>query len=236
MAFNYNKSSILTSITTPATTMNLIAIETATELCSVGLLHQHQITSKSQLAPRKHAELVLDYLSELLVAQSLSKQQIDGIVFGQGPGAFTGVRIAMSVVQGLALALDVPVMAVSTLHNMAHQIWQSDPQQSARLLIANDARMGEVYWAAFAIRDGLLIRETEDQLAAPEAIDTDGYDCCSGSAFQSMLSVNDHARILQDAHPTAEALLQLAERDFSQQARDIVQIQPSYIREKVVFN
>ena len=106
------KNFILTPINLYATTMNLIAIETATENCSVGLLHLGEITQTSAVAPQKHAELVLVYLDQLLAAHDLKKSQIDGIVFGQGPGAFTGVRIAMSVVQGLALAWEVPVMAV----------------------------------------------------------------------------------------------------------------------------
>ncbi|MFC3193000.1 tRNA (adenosine(37)-N6)-threonylcarbamoyltransferase complex dimerization subunit type 1 TsaB [Marinicella sediminis] len=216
--------------------MNLIAIETATELCSVGLLHQGHITDKKQLAPRQHADLVLGYLDDLLNAQGISKSAVDGIVFGQGPGAFTGVRIAMSVVQGLALAWEVPVVAISTLHNMAHQLWQQNPEQQGKLLIANDARMGEVYWATFEISDGHLKRLTEDSLAAPEAIDTAGFEVCSGSAFKSMLEAPHDARVLPDSHPEATTLLHIVKQDFPQQAQHIIHIQPSYIREKVVFN
>ena len=216
--------------------MNLIAIETATELCSVGLSQQQQITEKSLLAPRKHAELVLGYLDELLEAQGLQKRYINGIVFGQGPGAFTGVRIAMSVVQGLALALEVPVMAVSTLHNMAQQVRQENPSQSRRVLVANDARMNEVYWATFEINNGQLLRLSEDRLSAPEDISTAGFEVCTGSAFQTMLKATRGSLLLPDSHPTARTLLQLAEHDFTSQAKDIAHIQPSYIREKVVFS
>ena len=216
--------------------MNLIAIETATELCSVGLLHQQNITEKSLLAPRKHAELVLGYLDELLAAQGLHKTDLDGIVFGQGPGAFTGVRIAMSVVQGLALALEVPVMAVSTLHNMAQQVLHQNPNQSGRVLVANDARMNEVYWATFNISNGQLTRLTEDRLSVPEEMSTAGFEVCSGSAFQNMLHATGESKVLPDSHPTAGTLLQLAQHDFTSQAQDIVHIQPSYIREKVVFS
>jgi tRNA threonylcarbamoyladenosine biosynthesis protein TsaB len=236
MAFNYNKTLILTPQTTGTTTMNLIAIETATELCSVALLHQQQVTERSLLAPRKHAELVLDYLDELLAAQDLKKSDIEGIVFGQGPGAFTGVRIAMSVVQGLALALDVPVMAVSTLHNMAQQLLISKPSQSQRILVANDARMNEVYWATFEISNGQLVRLSEDSLSAPGDISTSGFDVCTGSAFQAMLQAPEGSQVLADSHPTAWTLLHLAEHVFNDQAQDIIHLQPSYIREKVVFS
>ena len=215
--------------------MNLIAIETATENCSVALLHQGHITERSQIAPQKHAELVLGYLDELLTAQQLKKSQIEGIVFGHGPGAFTGVRIAMSVVQGLALAWDVPVLGISTLHNMAQQLWQENPTKNQNILIANDARMGEVYWATFAIKNGELQRLTEDALSAPEAVNCAGFDVCVGSAFQSMITVESSIPTLPQALPDAVTLLKMAETSFNQQAKNIIKIKPSYIREKVVF-
>jgi tRNA threonylcarbamoyladenosine biosynthesis protein TsaB len=216
--------------------MNLIGIETSTENCSVALLHAGQITHRSIIAPQKHAELVLGYLNELLSEKNLKKNQIDGIVFGQGPGAFTGVRIAMSIVQGLALALEVPVMAVSTMHNMAFSQWQENPNTDAKLLIANDARMGEVYWASFEIKKGELIRLTDDALAAPEVVELMGYDACAGSAFQAMLDVKSQAEVKPQALPNAVNLLQMAQHSFAQDAQNIIAIQPSYIREKVVFN
>ena len=216
--------------------MNLIAIETSTENCSVALLHQGNITHRDLIAPRKHAELVLGFLDELLAEKNLKKNQIDGIVFGQGPGAFTGVRIAMSIVQGLALALDVPVMAVSTMHNMAYQIWQNNADKDGKVLIANDARMGEVYWASFAVNQGELLRLTDDALAAPEDIQFQGFDVCAGSAFQTMVAVSSSALIQADALPNAVNLLNMAKQCFEQNAQNIIEIKPSYIREKVVFN
>jgi len=216
--------------------MNLIAIETATENCSVGLLHLGEITQTSSVAPQKHAELVLVYLDQLLAAHDLKKTQIDGIVFGQGPGAFTGVRIAMSVVQGLALAWEVPVMAVSTMHNLALQVAQQNKDQEGQLLVANDARMNEVYWATFAIKQGQLERLTEDALNAPEDINSDGFDWCVGSAFQTMLTAGSKAQVMPDVLPDAASLLSLAQNNFKQQATHINDIKPAYIREKVVFN
>ncbi len=216
--------------------MKLIAIETSTENCSVALLHQNQIHQRSQVAPQKHAELVLGYLDELLDEQQLSKSALTGIVFGQGPGAFTGVRIAMSVVQGLALAWDVRVMGVSTMHNMAYQIWQQNPQHDQRILVANDARMGEVYWAEFAVQHGQLKRLSPDQLSQPSELTTTAYDICTGTAFQQMITPEPGALVLADALPDATTLLQMAAHDFASQAQNIIDIKPTYIREKVVFN
>ncbi len=215
--------------------MNLIAIETSTENCSVALLHAGEITHHSNIAPRKHAELVLGYLDQLLAAQNLKKNQIDGIVFGQGPGAFTGVRIAMSVVQGLALALEVPVMAISTMQNMAFKVWRENAGKDVKVLIANDARMGEVYWASFEVKQGVLSRLTEDALNAPEDIHYQGFDVCAGSAFQSMIEVKSAAEVVADALPNAVNLLYMAQQNFAQDAQNIIEIKPSYIREKVVF-
>jgi tRNA threonylcarbamoyladenosine biosynthesis protein TsaB len=216
--------------------MNLIAIETATENCSVALLHQQHITHRTQVAPQQHAELVLGHLDELLAEAALRKSQIDGIVFGQGPGAFTGVRIAMSIVQGLALALEVPVLPISTLANMAHQVMHEQGLDGGRLLIANDARMGEIYWASFAVDGQRLKRLSEDALSAPEAVVTAGHVVCAGSGFKSMLPRPEQALVLPDALPDASTLLHMAQGSFQAQATHINQVSPSYVREKVVFS
>ncbi|MCX7552469.1 tRNA (adenosine(37)-N6)-threonylcarbamoyltransferase complex dimerization subunit type 1 TsaB [Marinicella sp. S1101] len=216
--------------------MNLIAIETSTENCSVALLHAGNITSRDKVAPQKHAELVLGFIDELLSEQGLKKTQVEGIVFGQGPGAFTGVRIAMSVVQGLALAWEVPVIAISTMHNMAHQIWHKAPVKQQKILVANDARMGEVYWAAFEVQNESLLRLTEDALHAPEAIKTEGFDVCAGSAFYSMVKLKGDADVFADSLPNAASLIQMTQGNFKTNAQHISAIKPAYIREKVVFN
>lgn len=216
--------------------MNLIAIETSTENCSVALLHQNQITHRTQVAPQQHAELVLGHLDELLAEAALTKGQIDGIVFGQGPGAFTGVRIAMSIVQGLALAWDVPVLPISTLANIAQQVMDELTPDTGRLLVANDARMGEVYWASFAADGGRLKRLTEDALSAPEDVVIAGHVVCAGSAFKTMLGTPAEAVVLAESLPDASTLLRMTQSEFTELASHINQVSPRYVREKVVFN
>jgi tRNA threonylcarbamoyladenosine biosynthesis protein TsaB len=125
--------------------MNLLAIETSTESCSVALLHGGALIERSELAPRRHAELVLPMAESLLAEAGLKRAQLDGIAVGRGPGAFTGVRLAISVAQGLAFALDLPVVTVSSLAALAMQA----PQNDAAILAVMDARMGEVYACAF---------------------------------------------------------------------------------------
>jgi tRNA threonylcarbamoyladenosine biosynthesis protein TsaB len=133
--------------------MNLLAIETATEACSVALLHGEALIDRSELAPRRHAELVLPMAESLLAEAGVTRRQLDAIAVGRGPGAFTGVRLAISVAQGLALALDIPVLPVSSLAALAMQA----PQDGAAILAAIDARREEIYACAFRFDpDGLV--------------------------------------------------------------------------------
>ena len=125
---------------------NLIAIETSTESCSAALLSDGGLLERSELAPRRHAELILPMIESLLDEAGISRRQLDGVAVGRGPGAFTGVRLAISVAQGLALGLEVPVVSVSSLAALAYDV----PSDSGSLILATiDARMGEVYAATF---------------------------------------------------------------------------------------
>ncbi|MCE5232726.1 MAG: tRNA (adenosine(37)-N6)-threonylcarbamoyltransferase complex dimerization subunit type 1 TsaB [Mizugakiibacter sp.] len=133
--------------------MNLLAIETATEACSVALLRGDVLHERSELAPRRHAELVLPMAEAVLAEAGVARAQLHGIAFGRGPGAFTGVRLAVSVAQGLALALDLPVLPVSSLAALALEA----PADAAAILAVIDARMGEVYAGTFLrADDGML--------------------------------------------------------------------------------
>ena len=101
--------------------MKILAIETATEACSAALLSDDDIVERYEVAPRKHNELILPMCEAVLAECSVSLKQLDAIAFGCGPGAFTGVRIAAGVTQGIAYAHDLPVALVSTLANLALQ-------------------------------------------------------------------------------------------------------------------
>ena len=146
--------------------MKLLAIDTSTEACSVALSVDGEIRERYEVAPRRHTELVLPWADELLAEAGLAKTQLDAIAVARGPGAFTGVRLAVAIVQGMALALDLPVIPVSTLAALA--LRAPDANDDARILSAIDARMGEVYLGAFVRDDTALLRAIGDEwMAAP---------------------------------------------------------------------
>ncbi len=152
--------------------MKLLAIETSTEACSVALWIEGQVRERYEVAPRRHTELVLPWADELLAEAGIGKSQLDAIAVGRGPGAFTGVRLAIALAQGMAMALDKPVVAVSTLAALAMRIPARGQDRSGdseeHLLAAIDARMGEVYLGMFRRDAGqLLVPIGEEWMASP---------------------------------------------------------------------
>ena len=127
--------------------MNILALETATDNCSVALSVGDDIHVKTELAPRKQAQLLLPMVDAVLAEAGIARAQLDALVFGQGPGSFTGLRVAAAASQGIAMALDLPVVGVSTLAAIAHQRFRVDGEQLCLACI--DARMSEVYWGLF---------------------------------------------------------------------------------------
>ncbi len=127
--------------------MNILAIETATPMCSVALQVGDDILKRSKLSQRGHANLLLPWISELLAEAGLGYTDLDRIAVGRGPGGFTSLRIGLSVAQGIALAHDLQVVPVSSLAALAEA---ADPdQRHDRILALMDARMGEVFVGAF---------------------------------------------------------------------------------------
>ncbi|HET7930882.1 MAG TPA: tRNA (adenosine(37)-N6)-threonylcarbamoyltransferase complex dimerization subunit type 1 TsaB, partial [Rhodanobacteraceae bacterium] len=143
--------------------MRILAFDTATEACSVALLHNGEVIDRTELAPRRHAELVLPMAEELLAEAGITRKQLDAIAVGRGPGAFTGVRLAISVAQGIALALDIPVVPVSSLAALAMQA----PRNGAAILAVIDARREEVYAGEFRFDDAGLVEAIDAECVLP---------------------------------------------------------------------
>ncbi|MEP7243699.1 MAG: tRNA (adenosine(37)-N6)-threonylcarbamoyltransferase complex dimerization subunit type 1 TsaB [Gammaproteobacteria bacterium] len=127
--------------------MKILAIDTATEFCSAALYLDGQIVTRELEFDRGHAEHILPMVDEVLAAAALSPHALDALAFGRGPGGFTGVRMAASVVQGLAFAWERVVVPVSDLAAVAQRALDLDA--AGRVLVCNDARMQEVYWGCF---------------------------------------------------------------------------------------
>lgn len=219
--------------------MKLLAFETATEACSVALYVDGEIIERHELAPRLHAEYALPWAEALIAQAGISRAQLDVIAISRGPGAFTGVRLAIALAQGIAMALDRPVVAVSTLQVLA---LQAGPH---RVLAAIDARMGEVYSGAFEPSpEGPKLVGIET-VSAPDAVRIPGAEngwCGVGTGFgagggrlQQTLQVrlggvdaaalpraSDVARLAVAAHARGESV-----------APD--QVQPAYLRNNVAL-
>ena len=147
--------------------MKILAIDTATEGCSASLLIDDQLTSQLQVQPRKHAELILPMVETLLAESELALSQLDCLAFGRGPGAFTGVRIAAGVTQGIAYGADLPVVPVSTLQALAQRTWVETGH--SKVLTAFDARMEEVYWAGYELAEnGFMQQSLAEQVVKPQ--------------------------------------------------------------------
>ena len=131
--------------------MRVLALDAATETCSVALWLNGEVTVRSIESGRSSSQQILSLVEELTAAGQFSLSTLDGIAASIGPGAFTGVRISVAVAQGLAFGLSIPVVPVTTLEALALQVLSSpqDPAAAQRAMACLDARMGEVYWGCF---------------------------------------------------------------------------------------
>lgn len=216
----------------------LLAIDTATEACSVALLHNGRVFSRYAVIPRLHAQQVLPMVQELLDEAQTSLAAVEAIAFGRGPGAFTGLRIAVGVVQGLAFALDKPVVPVSSLAAIAQCAWRT--QQAQQVAVAIDARMDEVYWGCYAMQDGYMQLQGAERVCAPEQAglpaEGSGQWLAAGTgwaAYGERIAVQPLAVAVEHL-PHAEDILHLAGHYLRQGlVLSAAEAQPVYLRDQV---
>jgi tRNA threonylcarbamoyladenosine biosynthesis protein TsaB len=150
--------------------VRILALDTATENCSAALLIDGRLTARERLLPRGHAAHILPMIEEVLGESGTALASLTAIAFGRGPGAFTGVRLAASITQGLAYAAGLPVVAISDLRAVAQRLLGL-AATAGRVLVLNDARMHEVYWGCFERgADDLAAPAGEEQLGRPESV------------------------------------------------------------------
>lgn len=148
-----------------------LAIDCSSELCSVALYFDGHLSFKEKLAPREHAYLVLPFAEALLKEQGLHFRDLGEIIFARGPGAFTGLRVAASVAQGLALAYQKPLLAYSSLHLLAMRADGEMPLALGDKVVAVlDARMSELYWACFEKTEKGLLLFGDERLGSMEKL------------------------------------------------------------------
>ncbi len=219
--------------------MKLLAIDTATEACSAALLHNDRIIRRYQVAPRQHTALILEMVDSLLAEAGLTLRDMDALAFGRGPGAFTGVRIAAGVIQGLAYGADLPVIPVSTLAALA----QGVAAEHTHIISAIDARMGEIYWCVYeADAAGLVHAVSEEKVSRPEELQlTTGHRYFGvGSGWATYHSILQHQPGNQlvgmngELFPDAANIIALARREMQQgNLLSAAEALPVYIRNKV---
>ena len=218
--------------------MKILALDTSTEYCSLALWLDGEILSREVLAGQRHSELILPLLQEMLAEAGLTLAQLDGIAFGAGPGSFTGLRIACGVVQGLAFGADLPVVGICTLEALAQQTGDNN------VIAALDARMGEIYHAAYTKSADGWRAVSEPVLCLPQQaplLPGDNWTGCgSGFAkYDAALRSRYHGcvgRIAGSLSPRAREVVQLAAPRFATGlAVDPADAAPLYIRNKVAL-
>ncbi|RMT33238.1 Peptidase M22, glycoprotease [Pseudomonas syringae pv. solidagae] len=225
----------MTTTETPMTT--LLALDTATEACSVALLHDGKVLSHYEVIPRLHAQRLLPMIKSLMAEAGIAMSALDAIAFGRGPGAFTGVRIAIGVVQGLAFALERPVLPVSNLAVLAQRALRE--HGVSQVASAIDARMDEVYWGCYHESSGEMRLLGDEAVMAPELATLPAHASGQwfgagtgwGYAERIPLSLAGHDAAML---PHAQDLLTLATFAWHRgEALPADDAQPVYLRDKV---
>lgn len=216
----------------------MLALDTSTEYLSLCLWQDGAMLSRDLLAGQKHSQLILPMLGEMLVEAGLTLPELDGIAFGAGPGSFTGLRIGCGVAQGLAFGANLPVVGVSTLLALAQQT------DAERVIACLDARMGEVYYAAYVRHGSGWQIAYEPGLYKPQEVPSiEGgawFGIGSGwAAYGDILNVRYAGQVDKNngqAFPHARDIAALAANEFSAgKAVSAAEAAPIYIRNKVAL-
>ncbi|WJV55768.1 tRNA (adenosine(37)-N6)-threonylcarbamoyltransferase complex dimerization subunit type 1 TsaB [Prodigiosinella aquatilis] len=222
----------------------ILALDTATEACSVALWNDGEIHSLFEVCPREHTQRILPMVQQILTESSLSLCDLDVLAFGQGPGSFTGVRIGIGIAQGLALGANLPMIGISTLATMAQGAFRLTG--ATQVLAAIDARMSEVYWAEYRHdANGAWLGGDTEAVLTPQQVQMqtatlEGNWATAGTGWQTYPDLVRHPVIsLQDSGvllPHAEDMLPLAIQQWQAGLSVSVEMaQPCYLRNEVTW-
>lgn len=220
--------------------MKLIALETSTRRLSVALWLDGVLIEHYEDVPNGGSELLLPWVIRLMNQASVTFPEIDGVAYGAGPGGFTGLRLACGIAQGLAFGLNRPVIGVSSLEALALEAYAGGCEG---LLASLDARMSEVYYAAYMIRDGASETLLAPTVAAPQSVQvppernsTGWIGCGNGFAVYPDLLKGSVVEMRADFWPSASAVAQLAAPRLARgEGLDAGLATPLYVRDKVAL-
>lgn len=222
--------------------MNLLAIDTSADFCSVAACRGEALASRHEPAGQRQAEMILDLVEAVLGEARLALEDLGGIAYGAGPGSFTGLRVACGVTQGLALARGIGVVSVGTLPALAEEV--AGGMIDGKVISCLDAHMGEVYHAAYRKTAAGWKEVHAPGVYAPEAVPSvsgSGWTGCGNgfAAYQGRVTAryaNQLSSLHPEAIPTALAVLRLAAPRFAAgEAMDAAGAVPVYLREKVAL-
>ncbi len=223
--------------------MNYLALDASTEACSVALQLDDKVSASYELCPQSHSLRLLPMIDELLKGAGIELADIDGLIFGQGPGSFTGVRIGVGVAQGLAFSANLPVVGVSSLQAMAQQAFIRHGEK--QVIAAIDARMSEVYNGYYVLDEHNLMQAQQAEAVTPpehlaeqlsSVVNTPTYAVGTGwDAYADTLSTLKSNEASPDIlFPSAEAMLAIGIAKLEQgQGVSAEQAQPVYVRDTV---
>lgn len=220
------------------TSPTLLALDTATECCSVALLRAGQVQVGVEDVGQRHSERLLPMVQALLADASVTLTDLDALAFGAGPGSFTGLRIACGAAQGLAFGLDCPVLPVGNLRALAARVL-TQHAQARSIGVAIDARMNEVYWAAYRVDAGRLRELAPPALSTPQACADEfmgcGIDAIGGNALlMPGIRWPESIRRWAEARADAGDIVRLAAEDWAAgRAVPAAEAAPLYVRDRV---
>jgi tRNA threonylcarbamoyladenosine biosynthesis protein TsaB len=215
--------------------VNILAIDSATEACSAALLREDgAVFAEFEIAPRQHAGLLPEMIRRILADAALSRSRLSHCAFSNGPGAFTGIRIAAAQAQGIGIGLGIPLLPVSTLAVLAQTCFDRYAYQST--MAALDARMQEIYWARYT-RDeaGCAQLDGEERLGSVAQLQAEAAaESGVGHGWLEELRAQVTQPIDAQMLPDARSLLRLAQRGVKQNlACGAGDIKINYLRNRV---
>jgi len=194
----------------------LLAIDASTDVCSVALALGGPLLEYNEQSPKSHTRVLLATIHRLLQEGGITLAELDCLAFGRGPGSFTGVRMACSVVQAFGFALQIPIVPVSTLRAVAEGAKQQGSSQ--QILATLDVGRGAVYWGLFEVVEGLVQPVSKEHIGQREEIVLPEGNWTLATGF-----------------PSAKAVASIAVVEYGLgNAMTAEQVEPVYLRENFV--